>query len=708
MSNALYRLYVNDVFQLAETLVLKSSVTADLMNTWLSWMGVDVDPLRPETWKYYCHLAGVYHHTDREMIVTSIDTLEPIVFNKETLAVHLGTRREYQYGTPYYRELVQRFPDQEALILGILHPVDPAVAIAAQDGDILYYDPALVESNERTLIQDLQYAIRAFLTRWDNPGYALTDDLYPAALLGQLYVQLPLMIMNLRLARCKTSEAHSFHIRAYLASHGRLDRYLAFLTKKQALFLYRDIQYLERNAGRQETFDTLVQRLFTDRGLPLGEYTTQQNHDAQPDAIYATPELVRHPLNTPFVGRRKDAFDVLTVLHKQRNEARENWKIIDAAEGSITEQLQLSTHDHYKTKVLESVAVDRTDYSPYTLSDVLLYHWLYWSTTDRYRTFITVTNPQNGERLTLSVKEAFVVFLYSYNAANGLRLSEIPLLEARHVRRDVPPTAADLWAVVDPQYVDTEQVTAALSHQPIIGQYVSTVHFHDACETIHAALMAHRWLYTQTEHPHTRGHLEHMVGCFYHDIECDLAAGTPYDTWFADRAYPFGELTANEHAILAEELVRTATGADLNNAKTLREIQAAMVKLMGQLSSYSVHFLRSINATSVLVAEWAAQRIGETRMLGLVGWDIDAAAVRIKDWRGRGQAQLTIPLAEGGFVETAHAQGLDRARLGVGVDIQTTEGRMTYQYRQDLSGVRVLDVRMPPSPTPDGIELGSL
>ena len=84
------------------------------------------------------------------MYVGSLDTLETILFSKENLELHPLTRESYQFGTRYYYNLLNKYPNQEFLIKGILYPCDINKAIEAEDGEILSYQSDLVEEQEET------------------------------------------------------------------------------------------------------------------------------------------------------------------------------------------------------------------------------------------------------------------------------------------------------------------------------------------------------------------------------------------------------------------------------------------------------------------------------------------------------------------------------------------------------------------------------
>jgi hypothetical protein len=274
-----YQLYMNDVLTLAQTIVIKSVATANALNTYVQeQMGGTVDSTDPTTWKYYLNLGGQYHPTDTMMTVTSMDTLETIDFTIANLAVNTATARGYQYGTRSYLELVSNYPDQEMLILGILYPVDIDAAIAGYDGQILGYPPNLIEVNEYSFVAKLQEYITGYIGRWYNAQYTSSDELYSAAFLGMMYLMLVPAILSIRNNACGTHEAHSFHVLEYLSSNGDLGQYYQYLTTEQALWLYRNIKYIQRHPGAQSTFNALVQNLLTNVGLPLARYAQAHAH----------------------------------------------------------------------------------------------------------------------------------------------------------------------------------------------------------------------------------------------------------------------------------------------------------------------------------------------------------------------------------------------------------------------------------------------
>lgn len=387
-----------------------------------------------------------YNANNGKMIVKSIDTLEDIEFTKENLLVeslsddrliHRATYRSYTPGSSYFDELVRRYPDQEVLIRGILNPVDITTAVESKDHQILFYDKELVEENEITLIQNIQNWINKYYIRWNVYAYSLIDELYAPAHLGIMWLQLPMVILNLRLAACKTHEVHSYHIRQYLASHNKLDQYFEYMTKKQQLFFYRNIRYIQRNSGKIKTFDTLTGKVLTDRTIPLNAWNLSHNvkqigekvhpEDSESDEIHFTAqsEMLFESVNGLDSDLYKKTNSVLDILLKQTLIAKDNFENIPIANVNTQWDFNNSQYSELKTKTLESTMIDYTEAQPYKFSDIVLNHWLFLAYSQapderaRYRAIITIKHPNTGDELNLSSLDAFILFLYAFNQSTG-------------------------------------------------------------------------------------------------------------------------------------------------------------------------------------------------------------------------------------------------------------------------------------------------
>lgn len=685
MSNPYYDLYVESVMALARSLVIKDSASAERINEVLKSYGFDVNDLDPKTWKYYLNMAGIAHAVDPKITVRSLDTLELIPFTRESLSEHPATLEEYYQGSEYYEELVRLYPRQEALIRGVVSPVDLDVAVKAKDGDILSYDHRQVESNESNLILELEKWIHGFYVRWNIPEYSITDDLYNASFMGILYGLLPQAIMNIRLENCKTNYVHSFHVRQYLASNGKLDVYMDRLTKKQQLWLYRNANYLARHAGRTETFHTLIENLLTERGVALAAYDMRHNLSDILEQMRPKAELNLEFLNYDVGADYRDVREVQEILDKEILVARDNQSENDDAYEYVPRLLRNSMADEAPTKVLESIVSDNSGSTAFSFEQIVLHNWLYLSAIGRYNAVINIAHPVTSETITLTAQEAFIAYLYAYNKVCGFTLTKVPLLTAPGVKRLVTPTLEDLAKLVDPKYVKTSDLERAFVEVPPTGVYNSVTAFRDYCYRLRDFLRRHREIYILKEHPVERGQLEGALRAFWQDVDCDFNV-TNYPQWFLDRSLDFHLLPDFELRLLIGEIYQAATGSDLEEQNSLRHLQDAMVGIMAQMSSYSVQYLKTITSNTFIHAEWAAIRVGDIAEKGYVSLDVRNAPLEVLDLRVKGRDNFNSRLGNYSLFKMHGKPAPLRVRMEVVPEYKFSE--MTYAK-----------IRLPTAPT---------
>lgn len=417
-------------------MVIKSTDSAELLNKYVveNFTNQSVSSSDKSTWKYYLNISGEYHPTDEDMFVTSLDTLEIIKFTKANLNIHKATARNYAFGTRGYSELVLKYPKQENLIMGILYPVDIQKAINAPDGTILTYPSHLVESNEYSLISKLQNWINQYKLRWTNTQYGISDELYLAVNLGIMYLNLVPAILCFRLEACKTNEAHSYHVKQYLASHGLFDTYLDKLTNKQLMFFYRNINYIERNIGQRYIFDWLIEHIMTDRSLPIAEYTMRHDTENQIENLYPEIRFRRKAINPVPSGNIIETISLDEILTKQDPLAKDNARYKEDVSPVIKEKMENSLSNVVMTKVLESAMIDDSNSSSYSLEDTLINHWLDLTNKGTYNTNIEITNPKNGEKIPLTAKDAYTFMWYAFCKTLNIDVEEIPTMLAKRVQ----------------------------------------------------------------------------------------------------------------------------------------------------------------------------------------------------------------------------------------------------------------------------------
>jgi hypothetical protein len=613
-----FQVYLNACVALAQTMVIKSTESEQGLNQFVidNYGAAAWDETDPTSWKYYMNLSGKYHFTDQMMYVISLDTMERIEFTPANLLIHTATAQAYQFGSTYYQALVDQYPRQVSLILGILYPVDQATAIAAKDGQILGWPAQYIEVNEYSLVEKLQAWIYGFKQRWINPQFGLSDELYFTVQLHHMYQGLLQAIIAYREEACRTAEMHSFHQQQFLASHQGLDQYMDQLSLNQIVWLCRNINYIQRNVGKRSTFQTLIQNILTVRNIPLAAYTMRHNTGHMPTLTSPEVFFQSDPLNFDENLVASTNWTLATMLDTEQPLATMNAQIQTDQAADIQLRMENALSNTLQTKVLNSAMVDETDSTPYTMEDILVNHWLLFSQQDLYTAFLVVNNPVTGEPIVpMNAKDGFVFMWYCYSRSIGIDLTNavIPAVLAQRVVRTPLPNVTDLMSVVDWSLVSQDIATQMLGYMPAINPMISTTSFFATCKAIWTAANNQRGLVSRQEHYLRRGMVYGMSERCYQDVMIQLGdqSGETFYEWFHLRNIDLGNFSQNDWGLMYTSLVQAATGIDLLNTNSVANLQKAMIGIMEKLSSYSVQYLYEINNGAIQDIDWPMVRVGD-------------------------------------------------------------------------------------------------
>lgn len=600
--NNYYRVYVDSIHSLAASLMIKCGHTAAMMNEEIG-PSPHYDEFDPSTWKYYLNVCGEYFPTDERMIVTSLDDMTEIEFSKENLKKHQATATGYEFGTKYYYELVDRFPQHEFLIRGILYPADMDTAITARDGTILAYPPGLIESTEYSLHERLQAWIYNFLDRWDAFWFNTTDNLYKASLWAVFFSMLPSIISNLRLQACKTKEAHSYHVRQYLSSHSRLDRWVPYMTREQQMFFYRNIAYIEHNNGMSNIFSWLIENLFTRRGLPIADFTFAHNLQEMMGSLQPVAFFNKNPINTlgNIDGINEYSLPMILDLEQKIEPPNEQYREED--EPAIVAKIVRSLANAAPTKVLESSAMDYTDSEKYRLSEIMMEHWIWFAAKDLYRSFVRFTIPSSGIELSMSAKDAVVMYAYTVLTNWGLEPRTLGGHRVNRVQRLPPdPTFASPRQAATTKRVSDEWIQEVMDTMPEPSIYVSVKSFRDYCiKLFRAANLQYKMsCIREIREERAQTHLAYSRLWETNFVYLGDEPNQSFRDWFVARNIAVRDITKDDWIELEGTIVAQVFGEDLADTVALKDVQRAMIATITNLASYSIHISADINLGPVI------------------------------------------------------------------------------------------------------------
>ncbi len=696
MANASVDIFLRDIAIMAKTMVVHSDMVAQQVNNELRMTNpfITIDSTNTSTWRYYMNLNGEYHEADKKRIkeingddnpymtiqVAGDDGPVIINFTKDTISgatADAALVTEYAYGTNFYNELVDRYPDFERLILGILNPIDYEISTKSYNGDILYAggwyrafennDPKryyfvpqlkagvssklLVESNEFTLLYRLEKWIKAMLEQWTVRDFSNNNDLYVTGIWVTMMSKVPTQIFNLRLEQIKsnTGETHSFHYTEYLNSHGDLGKFVPYLSLEQALFLYKNMGWLENNIGKQEVFDTLVEKLLTPAGVPIAAYILKHDLSALSENFKPKPFMERKYLNFRSIGSGSDARSIEEIVTKSINLARDNGLFIEDQITQITNLAKNNRYDDIPTKVLESDMIDDRDGIRYPKAAFLMNMWLYSIKHGTYRGSIFVTHPITGQRMQFTPLNAFILMYYSWcRGYCNVDLEYFPRLSARIIpKNDTPPyteyrdpypalepfpTIKELkWCYSSPVITDLHLYKLQYGVKPVF-KYTSPLTF-NADATYHHQRLMERWMQAMRFSDLTAcAQFEWLVNKHYwFDVDVGQLTELPMQTWLKNFGIDFSDMSDSDFRVLCNDLIKAGTGTTEQNGDWLAEMQSAVLDILMHFSSYTIQVIKTFRNGSAIPAGFKSLRLGNEVWTAEQGGNIPVAISQMTD-----------------------------------------------------------------------------
>lgn len=701
MMNVHFRQYVETVRQLVATMVIKSEHAALKMNELLRLKGFDVSN-DEYTWRYYLNLSGEYHESDEKMYVTSMDTHELIPFDKETLAIHRGTKRAYAYGSTYYDDICANYPGQTVLINGILNPIDIAEAVNAKDHTILHYKKSFVEHQEYSLIPHIQKWIHEYWLRWFNEDYTLLEPWYYAINLGSFYPKLVSEILTYRETLVKTNQVHSFHMRQYLLSWSPIGEYFDYMTLEQKLWFYRNIKYINRNIGQSETFYTLVQKVLTDRGFGLSGHRLSHDYRNLYDKLDPEVFVDRVNLNDILPADGATRLTLSNMIDNELDLARDNYIYRDEAEDNIRRDMVHYLSSDMVTRDLESNVIDRKDSEPYDLTTILLNHWVYLSANDHYRTVIQFVSPNTGDTYRLNAKDAFIFYLYSYNAEMGMKLDYIPKVFVDKVVRVPKVTRDELLSVFDTTKAPASYIDWILDTTIEPSTFVSVDAFREYCVEVQNMMVLHREARHLQQDYVAEGEVHAAINRIYVGQCVELIEGkVSYDDWLYDKGIDVEDMSRVDFMMMNKSILDSITGEDIGVTVEMSQIHKAMINIMSVLNGYTLQFISTINNSPIKVVEGSVPKYTIPEVKQDTHYDVVTDHITVLDLTVTDNTRLpTIPVAIGieTFVSDVPLTTID---IPINMEVRNDLGVIS-TYETNLYLPTVSHVPDPIVPLPDG------
>ena len=254
---------------LTKSIVFKLNVLPLAINKHLESRG-HVISSDPKEWKYFLNISGVKHYTNNDVKITALEDGLEYSLTKELLEEHKYTREVLMSNGSYYSELTSKYPLDSEYIMGCINPIDIDYAISAPDGTVLGYFNHLVEPQEINLIDNISKYLKKEIYRWKIDKFLEFENLYVQTLLPILYLNLPSVILNQRLRNINTPYVHSYFMDIYFKSNG-LNEEVNYLNKKSRFWLYRNLDYIKHNIGKNDTLNKLIENVFNTNNIGISK-----------------------------------------------------------------------------------------------------------------------------------------------------------------------------------------------------------------------------------------------------------------------------------------------------------------------------------------------------------------------------------------------------------------------------------------------------
>lgn len=439
--------YLDSTLMFTKSLLIVIRTEGGLYNDLLKQKyGLNVDTAKKETWRYYMHLAGKYHSVDVPIKMISWDNGKEIVLDRTSVEKHKTTRKELLKFGSFYRTIVDAYPEQELLLKSLISTSKKLTIeeiVKLRNHSIVAYDASHIEVQESNLLPRLQERINNYAITKTLPYYSIAESLYMASMYIVLYQFIYMNILNLRLANAKTSQAHSYHILSYLASHHRLDKNYPYLDIKQTLFLYRNLKYLNTYAGTNEVFYKLIDKFFTVRRVSVINYIYKQKNSISPDGSmeYRFNQKLLNDANLVFETKN---YDLEEIAEKEEIVLETNKKEYEFHTEEIDFKNRNSLHAELATKDLEISIIDNGNDIKYSMLTLITDYWAQTLSLGINSYIVNFTDPIKGQRLVLDTADAFKLYTIALHRTANITLDVIPDYHAVRVLRPDRPSVEEL------------------------------------------------------------------------------------------------------------------------------------------------------------------------------------------------------------------------------------------------------------------------
>lgn len=424
--------YINDTLSLTNSIVVKISEIPITINKGI-FLSHGIHPgENKREWKYYLNLNGRKHFTNNDVKIKLIETNNEEILTKELLDKYSYTRYELNKYSDYYNKLLNNYPNDIDYIKGCINPVDIDVAINAPDGEILAYSKQYVGDNELSVIRELSIRIESMIRRWYVKEYNITDQLHLSSFIGIMYLNIPNLLMNIRLNKVHTNEVHEFHLEHFFRSRYDLWDDISVLNNESIMWLYNNLEYIMSNQGQNHTLHDILKYVYAANNIGVGAYRlidslpVKNNSDDVTESGYTKPDnfLEIIDLNNAYNLNDNQNISIKSLVNSELHGDLELDVFIKSdREESIYDyvnaQIKNISTMNQPTKVLDIDTIKLYKMYGNDIYTSIMDQWLYLADNDRYNNRTIFEDPNNSLTYSLTPLEGVYLFYYLLSKIAG-------------------------------------------------------------------------------------------------------------------------------------------------------------------------------------------------------------------------------------------------------------------------------------------------
>lgn len=648
MSQTLADVFKLSCIKLAQTIIINHPYAGMVINKRLAQEGFGkyTNDQDKNTWKFYKNMAGIYHAYDEAVIhrinqskglglTPGIDQSKMIIrvasdngtIEKEFTLGNISNpdaddviALEYQQGTRLYDELLETYPHFEALIKGILHPIPLITSTTASDFDVLYAGgyyrtrleglssrygfikgaaPVyrqlnLIEEWEESLIDRIQEFSKIYFRQYDNPTYAEFNDLAVASNIGIFYLNIPTTIMSIRNELTKTREVNSNHVQFYLDSFLNVGQYIPYLTRNQYMYLYRNVEWLSANAGKEKVLEELNTHILKERGIALIDYEVEHDIKPLPTTGETKVSFTRLYDKDALLIDTKKNFNAKDIIELENYIARDNSVDVTGQIRRVESLGKNSPNSNAKTKIIEThfATSERTSYI--SKEEFLFNNWAYSAINDEYKGIIVIQIPGSTTRLQLTVKNALYLFLYAYAKAGlGIEPETLPKLILHHIPKI--KTEADgkeyLKSLTIGKGYSDKEFDEIYNNSPEERRYNSIRNFGLMVNQHWNNYVERNFVYHRNLDIDGAAELEMICEAMYMAKPIQINLGMDLDNWVDNLGYNISGLNNEALSELYKILFNSVLSIDDTGVHSMDNIHKALINVIKVFTSYNIQFI---------------------------------------------------------------------------------------------------------------------